>query len=70
MGPQSEVMLVCMYVSMSVRNGFMTEVYNFTYSLRGAPLGALELTYDTMEDLEERQQERVLKTQRRLSDER
>ena len=36
-----------MYVCMSVRNGFTTEVYEFTYGLRTllarAPLGALEL---------------------------
>ena len=31
MGPYSEVVLVLMYVCMSVRNGFMTEVYEFTY---------------------------------------
>ena len=40
---------------MSVRNGFTTEVYEFTYDLRTLrhvpPLGALELT---TEDLEER----------------
>ena len=29
MGPYSEVVLVCM----SVRNGFTTEVYEFTYSV-------------------------------------
>ena len=52
MGPYSEVVLVCMYVCMyvcmSVRNGFTTEVYEFTYSvctLRHVPVfGALELT--------------------------
>ena len=37
MGPYSEVVLVCMYVCMyvcmSVRNGFTTEVYEFTYSV-------------------------------------
>ena len=33
MGPYSEVVLVCMYVCMSIRNGFMTEVYEFTYSV-------------------------------------
>ena len=33
MGPDSEVVLVCMYVCMSVRNGFTTEVYEFTYSV-------------------------------------
>ena len=27
-------MYVCMYVCMSVRNGFTTEVYEFTYGLR------------------------------------
>ena len=32
MGPYSEVVLVCMYVCMSVRNGFTTEIYEFTYS--------------------------------------
>ena len=31
MGPYSEVVLVCMYVCMSVRNWFTTEVYEFTY---------------------------------------
>ena len=33
MGPYSEVVLVCMYVCMYVRNGFTTEVYEFTYSV-------------------------------------
>ena len=33
MGPYSEVLLVCMYVCMSVRNGFTTEVYKFKYSV-------------------------------------
>ena len=33
MGPYSEVVLVCMYVCTSVRNGFTTEVYEFTYSV-------------------------------------
>ena len=33
MGPYSEIVLVCMYVCMSVRNGFTTEVYEFTYSV-------------------------------------
>ena len=33
MGPYSEVVLVCMYVCMSVRNGFTAEVYEFTYSV-------------------------------------
>ena len=34
MGPYSEVVLVCMYVHcMYVCNGFMTEVYEFTYSV-------------------------------------
>ena len=33
MGPLSEVVLVHMYVCMSVRNGFMTELYKFTYSV-------------------------------------
>ena len=27
-------MYVCMYICMYVRNGFMTEVYEFTYDLR------------------------------------
>ena len=33
MGPYSEVVLVCMYVCVYVRNGFTTEVYEFTYSV-------------------------------------
>ena len=33
MRPYSEVVLVCMYVCMSVRNGFTTEVYEFTYTV-------------------------------------
>ena len=37
MGPYSEVVLVCMYVCMSVHNGFTTEVYEFTYSVSTHP---------------------------------
>ena len=37
MGPYSEVVLECMYVCMSVRNGFTTEVYEFTYSVCTLP---------------------------------
>ena len=44
MGPNSEVVLVCMYVCLSVHNGFTTEVYEFTYPPARARLGALELT--------------------------
>ena len=33
MGPYSDVVLVCMYVCMYVRNGFTTEVYEFTYTV-------------------------------------
>ena len=33
MGPYFEVVLVCMYVCMSVRNGFTTEVYEFICNL-------------------------------------
>ena len=45
MEPYSEVVLVCMYVCMSVRNRFTTEVYEFMYSvctLQHVPI--LELT--------------------------
>ena len=33
-GPWGEVMLVCMYVCMSVRNGLTIEIYEFMHSLR------------------------------------
>ena len=49
-------MYVCVYVCMSVRNGFTTEVYEFTYSVCTLRLGALSSrrAHDMMEDLEER----------------
>ena len=69
-----------MYVCMSVRNGFTTEVYEFTYSvctLRHVPVLvrlSSRRAHDTMEDLEERRRrqarERVQRYRRRLNDER
>ena len=47
-----------MYVCMSVRNGFTTEVYEITYglrTLRHVPLGALELTVKNLEERRRRQ---------------
>ena len=35
--------LACLYVCLYVCKGFMTEVYEFTYTPACAPLGALEL---------------------------
>ena len=54
MGPLSEVVLECLYICMSVCNGFTTKVYKFTYPPACAPLDELEF-HDTMEDIEERQ---------------
>ena len=36
-------MYVCMYVCMYVRNGFTTEVYEFTYSVRTVDFGSLRI---------------------------
>ena len=64
-----------MYVCMYVRNGFTTEVYEFTYVY--VPSGTCPSwcarAHDTMEDLQERgrrqARERVQRYSRRLSDE-